>query len=131
MHIAGWAKIYLIFPPYRFTHPKTEHSIFVHRWSYLWAGLFGAIYVAYKGMSQRFVLALAVNIGFLVLAARDEGRTWGQIGDALQISRQAARQAQQRRDRDELQRQEDRRWRMVPKTKPRRLQWFRDRRKAG
>ena len=70
-------------------------------------------------------------IGFLVLAARDEGRTWGQIGDALQISRQAARQAQQRRDRDELQRQEDRRWRMVPKTKPRRLQWFRDRRKAG
>ena len=75
MHIAGWAKIYLIFPPYRFTHPKTEHSIFVHRWSYLWAGLFGAIYVAYKGMSQRFVLALAVNIGFLVLAVGAVGAT--------------------------------------------------------
>jgi hypothetical protein len=70
-------------------------------------------------------------IGFLVLAARDEGRTWGQIGDALQISRQAARQAQQRRDRQQLRRQEDRRWRMPTKTKPRRLQWFRDRLKAG
>jgi hypothetical protein len=70
-------------------------------------------------------------IGFLVLAARDEGRTWGQIGDALQISRQAARQAQQRREHAEGQRREDRRWRMPTKSKLRRLQWFRDRLKAG
>jgi hypothetical protein len=70
-------------------------------------------------------------IGFLVLAARDEGRTWGQIGDALQISRQAARQAQLRRDRQEQQRQEDRQWHMLSKPRPRRLRWFRDRLKAG
>lgn len=70
-------------------------------------------------------------IGFLVLAARDEGRSWGQIGTALQISRQAARQAQQRRDRDAQQRQEDRQWRMPSTVKPRRLRWFESRRKAG
>ena len=55
--IAGWAKIYFIFPPYRFTHPKTDESIVVRRWSYLWAGLFGAFYVAWKGMGSRFLLA--------------------------------------------------------------------------
>jgi len=75
MHIAGWAEIYLIFPPYRFTHPKTEHSIFVSRLSYLWAGLFGAAYVAFKGMGQRFFLALAMNVGFLVLALAAIGAT--------------------------------------------------------
>lgn len=60
--VKGWAKIFVIFPPYRFTHPKTDESIFVYRWSYLWAGLFGAIYVAWKGMGSRFLLALLVNI---------------------------------------------------------------------
>jgi hypothetical protein len=70
-------------------------------------------------------------IGFLVLAARDEGRSWAQIGDALQISRQAARQAQQRRDRDKQQRAEDRQWRLPTQQRARRLRWFKNRLKAG
>ncbi|MGA8247371.1 MAG: hypothetical protein WB797_10730 [Nocardioides sp.] len=70
-------------------------------------------------------------IGLLVLAARDEGRSWGQIGTALQITRQAARQAQLRRDRADQQRQEDRQWRMPTRRLPRRLEWFKSRRKAG
>ena len=73
--IAGWAKIYFIFPPYRFTHPKTDESVVVRRWSYLWAGLFGAIYVAWKGMGSRFLLALLVNIGFLLAAVAVAGVT--------------------------------------------------------
>jgi hypothetical protein len=66
--VAGWAKIFVIFPPYRFTHPKTDESIFVRRWSYLWAGLFGAIYVAYKGMASRFLIAVLVNLVIAVAA---------------------------------------------------------------
>jgi len=73
--VSGWAKIYFIFPPYRFTHPKTDESIFVYRWSYLWAGLLGAIYVAYKGMGSRFMLALLINIGFLLAAVAVIGVT--------------------------------------------------------
>ena len=75
MHIAESAEIYLIFPPYRFTHPKTEYSIFVYRWSYLWAGLFGAAYVAFKGMGQRFMAAFAINVGFMILAVGAIGAT--------------------------------------------------------
>ncbi len=70
-------------------------------------------------------------IGLLVLAARDEGRTWGQIGTALQISRQAARQAQLRRERVDQQRQEDRQWHMTTRRVPPRLRWLMGRRKAG
>lgn len=66
--VAGWARIFVIFSPYRFTHPKTDESIFVYRWSYLWAGLFGAIYVAYKGMASRFLIALLVNFSIGVAA---------------------------------------------------------------
>lgn len=70
-------------------------------------------------------------IGFLVLAARDEGRSWSQIGNALQISRQAARQADLRRQRHDEQRQEDRQWRMPTRREPRRLRWFRSLLRAG
>jgi hypothetical protein len=70
-------------------------------------------------------------IGLLVLAARDEGRTWTQIGTALQISRQAARQAQLRREGVAQQRHEDSQWHMPTRRAPRRLRWFKDRRKAG
>lgn len=66
--VAGWAKIYFFFPPYRFTHPKMDESIFVHRRSYLCAGLFGAFYVAYKGMASRFLIALLVNLAVAVAA---------------------------------------------------------------
>ena len=70
-------------------------------------------------------------IGFLVLAARDEGSSWGQIGHALKISRQAARQAQLRREDTDRQRQDDRQWHMATPEPPRRLRWFKSRLKAG
>ena len=54
----------MFFARYRFTHPKTEKNVFIGRWSYLWAGLLGAIYVIYKGMGARFMLAFGVNIVF-------------------------------------------------------------------
>lgn len=69
------AEIYFFFPPYRFTHPEREESVFIRRWSYLWAGLFGAFYVAWKGMGARFLLALLVNIAFLLLALAVIGAT--------------------------------------------------------
>ena len=47
----------------------------VGRWSYLWAGLFGAIYVAWKGMGSRFLMALLINIGFLLAAIAIAGVT--------------------------------------------------------
>jgi peptidoglycan/LPS O-acetylase OafA/YrhL len=59
--------LFPFFPRYRFTNPNTDQSIFVGHWSYLWAGLLGALYVAWKGMGSRFVLAAAINIGFAIL----------------------------------------------------------------
>ncbi|HZP98736.1 MAG TPA: hypothetical protein VFB13_04300 [Reyranella sp.] len=57
----------MFFARYRFQDPKTEHNIFVGRWSYLWAGLLGFIYVIWKGMGVRALLALAINIGLAIL----------------------------------------------------------------
>ena len=59
--------MFSLFPRYRFTNPKTEQSIFVTRWSYLWAGLLGFIYVIYKGMASRTLAALAINIGCAIV----------------------------------------------------------------
>lgn len=56
------------FPRYRFSDPQTERNIFVGRWSYLWAGVLGFIYVIYKGMGGRAAYALFVNIAFAVVA---------------------------------------------------------------
>ena len=50
---------------YRFEHPKTERSITIGGWSYLWAGFLGAGYVwwvGYGGVLQ----ALAINIAFAI-----------------------------------------------------------------
>jgi hypothetical protein len=55
-----------VFGGYRFEHPRTEVSVDVGGWSYLWAGLFGAFYVWYKGCRQVFWKALAFNIGYAV-----------------------------------------------------------------
>jgi hypothetical protein len=52
---------------YRFEHPKTEATVDVGGWSYLWAGLFGAFYVWHKGCGQLFRKALAFNIGYAVV----------------------------------------------------------------
>jgi hypothetical protein len=52
---------------YRFEHPRTEDSVQVGGWSYLWAGLFGALYVWHKGCRAQVWKALAFNIGYGVL----------------------------------------------------------------
>lgn len=46
---------------YRFEHPRTEATVDVGRWAFLWAGLFGAFYVWYKGFPQLFLKALSFN----------------------------------------------------------------------
>ncbi len=50
---------------YRFEHPKTERSITIGSWSYLWAGLLGAAYVWWIGFGN-ILQALAINIAFAV-----------------------------------------------------------------
>jgi hypothetical protein len=54
---------------YRFEHPATEQSIMLEGWSYLWAGLFGAFYVRWIGLSTRFIPALAVTMCFVFIGA--------------------------------------------------------------
>jgi peptidoglycan/LPS O-acetylase OafA/YrhL len=56
-----------VFGGYRFEHPRTEASVEVGGWGYLWAGLFGAFYVWNKGCRPQFWKALAYNIGYAVL----------------------------------------------------------------
>ena len=48
---------------YRFEHPVTEKSISIGSFSYLWAGLFGALYVWRIG-SGGVLQAIAVNVAF-------------------------------------------------------------------
>ncbi len=67
--------LFPLFPRYRFTHPKTEQNIFIGKWSYLWAGLFGALYVAWKGMGSRFIYAAALNVGLAILIIAATGVT--------------------------------------------------------
>jgi hypothetical protein len=55
-----------VFGGYRFEHPRTEASVHVGGWGYLWAGLFGAFYVWHKGCRQVFWKALGYNIVFAV-----------------------------------------------------------------
>jgi peptidoglycan/LPS O-acetylase OafA/YrhL len=56
-----------VFGGYRFEHPRTELSVEVTGWGYLWAGLFGAFYVWNKGCRPQFWKALAYNIGYALL----------------------------------------------------------------
>ena len=51
-----------MFGGYRFEHPRTEATVDIGGWSYLWAGLFGAFYVWRKGFPQLVWKALASNI---------------------------------------------------------------------
>lgn len=50
---------------YRFEHPKTEQSVTIRRLSYVWAGLFGAAYVAWVGHGS-VLQAAATNVGFAI-----------------------------------------------------------------
>jgi hypothetical protein len=56
---------------YRFEHPKTERSIIIGRWSYVWAGLLGAIYVwriGFGSVAQAIVINIAFAIGVVAIA---------------------------------------------------------------
>ena len=51
---------------YRFEHPKTERTITIGGWSYLWAGLLGAGYVwwiGYGSLLQAVVINIALPVG--------------------------------------------------------------------
>jgi hypothetical protein len=50
---------------YRFEHPRTEQSVTLRRVSYLWAGLFGAGYVAWRGYGN-VIRAATINAGFAI-----------------------------------------------------------------
>lgn len=64
-----------VFGGYRFEHPRTELSVEVTGWGYLWAGLFGAFYVWSKGCRPQFWKALAYNIGYAVVFIAAWGAT--------------------------------------------------------
>ncbi len=55
----------MILRAYRFEHPKTERSIALSGWSYLWAGFLGAGYVWWVGYGS-VLQALAINIAFAI-----------------------------------------------------------------
>lgn len=48
-----------------FEHPKTERSVAIRGLSYVWAGLFGAAYVAWRGYGS-VPQAIAINLAFAV-----------------------------------------------------------------
>ena len=50
---------------YRFEHPKTERSITIGGWSYLWGGLLGFAYVWWIGFGS-VLQALAINIAIAI-----------------------------------------------------------------
>ena len=50
---------------YRFEHPKTERSITIGGWSYLWAGFLGAGYVWWIGYGS-VLQAVAINIALAI-----------------------------------------------------------------
>jgi hypothetical protein len=50
---------------YRFEHPKTERTITIGGWSYVWAGLLGAFYVWRIGTGS-VVQAAVINVVFAI-----------------------------------------------------------------
>jgi len=48
--------------PYRFKHPQSDYVETLNEWSYLWASVFGAFYVLFKGFVGRFFLLLLVGL---------------------------------------------------------------------
>ena len=56
-----------MFGGYRFEHPRTEATVDIGGWSYLWAGLFGAFYVWRKGFPQLFWKAFAFNLLYALI----------------------------------------------------------------
>lgn len=53
---------------YRFEHPRDESRvIIIGGWSYLWAGLFGCLYVLAVGMKREVLKALLLDLVYLIL----------------------------------------------------------------
>ncbi len=42
---------------YRFKHPQSDYVETLNEWSYLWAALFGAFYVLFKGFVGRYTVS--------------------------------------------------------------------------
>lgn len=58
-----------MFPRYLFESRNTRRRIDVGGWSYLWAGLFGPVYVLSKGGGQYVLHALALAVGLTLALA--------------------------------------------------------------
>ena len=62
-----------MFPHFVFESRATERRIVVGAWSYLWAGLFGPVYVLSKGGGkyalQALALSVALTLGLTALVA--------------------------------------------------------------
>lgn len=64
----GQKEIGIVLQAYRFEHPnREERFVILDGWSYLWAGLFGAFYVAAMGFRGYFVRALLIDIAYGLL----------------------------------------------------------------
>jgi hypothetical protein len=51
-----------VFPSHRIDHPHIDNSIILEGWSYVWASLFGPLYVLYHGFKWRALAMLAFSI---------------------------------------------------------------------
>ncbi len=50
-----------MFSSYRLDDPDTDKSVSIGRWSYVWAGLFGAFYVLFKAGPGRLLQAVLLS----------------------------------------------------------------------
>lgn len=61
-----------MFASYRLEDPKTAKIVKIGSWSYLWAGLFGALYMFFKagrqGLFQGIALTLVCTLALAALA---------------------------------------------------------------
>jgi len=62
-----------MFSSYRFDDPDTDKYVRIGGWSYVWAGLFGAVYVVFKAglgrLPQALVWSAACGLGLIGLVA--------------------------------------------------------------
>ncbi len=51
-----------MFPSHRIDHPQFDNSIYLEGWSYLWASLFGPLYVFYHGFRWAALAMLGISL---------------------------------------------------------------------
>jgi hypothetical protein len=51
-----------VFSSHRIDHPHFDNSIVLEGWSYVWASLFGPLYVLYHGFKWRALAMLGLSI---------------------------------------------------------------------